>query len=167
MDEGTRSIDRPSPATPETLSNEITTVRGELDCLLAELDRRRHEAFDVRLQLRRHGFGIALTGAAFLATGTGVVWLGMWRQQRRERLAAQAGRLQRAVSRMIDQPERVAAEPTIVHKIAAAAGSAAVASLVRKLLERGVEWVLERERATEPSPAQEEEFGPVRISKAA
>ena len=160
MDEGTRGL--------ETLGNEIVVLRGELDVLLAELDRRRHEALDLRLQLRRHGRGAALTGVAFLTTAAGVVGLGLWRRRRQDRLGAQAGRLRRAVSRMIAQPERVAAEPTIVGKIAAAAGSAAAASLVRKLLERGVERYLARPRsAVEASRPQIDASEVERIGKAA
>jgi hypothetical protein len=169
MDEGTRGLKSQSPAaTPETLGNEISVVRGELDVLLAELDRRRHETLDVHLQLRRHGFGVVLTTVAFLGTAAGVVWLSLWRQRRRDRLAAQAGRLRQAVSRMVEQPERVAAEPTILGKIAAAAGSAAAASLVRKLLERGVESFLEHQRAAiEPSRLDVEHPADERIQKTA
>jgi hypothetical protein len=148
MDQGTRSVNRHS-STPETLGNEVTAVRQDLDVLLAEFDQRRHEALDVRLQLRRHGVGVATTAAALVVTAAGVVWLSAWRQQRRDRIAAQAGRIRQAMSRIIEQPDRVAAEPTVIRKIAAAAGSAAAASIVRKLLERGVEWVLDQRRVDE------------------
>ena len=139
MGEGSPRVD----STTQTLGGEIALVRYELDELLAELDRRRHELFDVRAQLRRHALGATLTGIAFLGTVSVGVWLGVLRQRRRSRLTARAGRLRHALARMTEHPERVAAEPTIPGKIVAAAASAAAAALVKKLLERGVQRVLE------------------------
>lgn len=134
-------------ATTETLGAEIALVRGELDGLLAELDRRRHDALDVRLQLRRHSRGAALTMLALVTTAAGGVWLHAWRHRRGARLTAQAGRLQQAISRMTEHPERVAAEPTMAGKIVTAAASVAVASLVKKLLERAVQRLLDQQPA--------------------
>ena len=51
---------------------------------------------------------------------------------------------------MTEHPERVAAEPTIPAKIVTAAASAAVAALVKKLLERGV-TALANGRADRPA----------------
>lgn len=145
MGEGTSRVDKTTEprAAAQALGGEIATVRYELDELLAELDRRRHELFDVRLQLRRHALGASLTTLAFVATAAAGVGLNVWRQRRRQRLTAQAGRLREAISRMTEHPERVAAEPTIPGKIIAAAASAAAAALVKKLLERGVDRLLE------------------------
>ena len=36
------------------IEHDIESIRGDLGDLVGELDRRRHEALDVRLQLRRH-----------------------------------------------------------------------------------------------------------------
>ena len=44
------------------LGEEIVAVRQDLDMLLAEADRRRHEVMDVRLQLRRHAAIALFTG---------------------------------------------------------------------------------------------------------
>jgi len=139
MGEGSPRVD----STTQTLGGEIALVRYELDELLAELDRRRHELFDVRAQLRRHALGATLTGIAFLGTASVGVWLSVLRRQRRSRVTARAGRLRHALARMTEHPERVAAEPTIPGKIVTAAASAAAAALVKKLLERGVQRVLE------------------------
>jgi hypothetical protein len=126
----------------EALSDEVAAVRDDLDTLLGELDRRRHELLDVRLQVRRHARGVTLTAVAFVVAAAGVVWLRGRRERERQAVTAQAGRLRQAVSRMIDRPERVAAEPTFAGKIGAAVTSAAAASLVKKALERGVEYFL-------------------------
>jgi hypothetical protein len=42
---------------------------------VAELDRRRHDALDVKLQVKRHALGVSLTGTA-LAAISGLIW---WR----------------------------------------------------------------------------------------
>ena len=65
------SIDRSIPDPPETtageLADQIESLRAELSGLVQELDRRRHEVLDVRLQLRRHAgavtFGVTLVAA--------------------------------------------------------------------------------------------------------
>jgi hypothetical protein len=143
MSTATRAADEPTPrAITETLGAEISVVRDELDGLVAELDRRRHDAFDVRHQLERHAFAVTLTALALVATAAGGVWLSVWRQRRRARLPARVGRLQHAIARMTEHPERVTAEPTMIGKIVTATANAAVAALVKKLLERAVQHLL-------------------------
>jgi hypothetical protein len=143
-----------SRAVAKDLGTEIAGVREELDTLLGELDRRRHEALDVTLQLRRHAFGASLTAVAFVATAAGSVWLALWRRRRRERPAAQAGRLRHALSRMTEHPERVAQETTVTTKILTAAANAAVAALVKKALERGVERLMDTTNERPRPPAR-------------
>jgi hypothetical protein len=145
MGERTRGLDDvPAPReAARQLGGEIAALRGELDVLVRELDRRRHEALDVKLQLRRHAVGATVTGAAFVAAAAGFVWLGAWRDRRRQRLMSRAGHLRRALSRMIEQPERVAAEPTVPVKILTAAANAAVAAVIKNVLERVVMRALE------------------------
>ena len=132
---GTHSAS-PREATRQ-LEGDIAALRKELGTLVSELDRRRHELVDVKLQLRRHAGGAVLTGVALVAAATGIVWLKVWQAQRRRHPLAKAGRLGEAVSRMIARPERVAAEPTVPGKILTAAATAAVAALVK----RGLEWM--------------------------
>jgi hypothetical protein len=151
-----RADTAPKPrAMTEALGSEVAVVRGELDGLLAEFDRRRHEALDVRHQLSRHALGAGLTLLALVATAAAGVWLSVWRHRRRTRVLARMGRLQHAFARMTEHPERVAAEPTIAGKIVTAAANAAVATLVKKLLERGVQSVLDQRPSADavaPSP---------------
>jgi hypothetical protein len=140
---GTSTTDGHTPrAIAERLGTEIAATRDELDGLVAELDRRRHEVLDVRRQLGRHAFGVVLTTLALLTTAAATVSFGIWRQRRRARLPAQATRLRHAIARMTEHPERVAAEPTMVGKIVSAAASAAAATLVKKVLERAVQRLL-------------------------
>lgn len=164
MDEGTPGVERTTNprAAAQAIGGEIAVLRYELDSLLAELDRRRHELLDVRLQVRRHAVGVTLTAVALVGTAAAGVWLDAWRRRRRQRLAARAGRLRYAIDRMIENPERVAAHPTIPQKIIAAAGSAAVASLVKKLLEPSVQRLLEaaRRRAETPTRRASDTYQP-------
>ncbi|MGH7314336.1 MAG: hypothetical protein ACREJV_14260, partial [Candidatus Rokuibacteriota bacterium] len=142
--------------TVRLLEGQITGLRGELGELVTELDRRRHEALDVKLQVRRHAREITLAGVVVVGVAAGVVWANVWRSRRRQRFGARMGRFQHAMSRMIERPERVAAEPTVTKKMLVAVATAAAATLIKKVLERGVQQVMERRRlaATDPwSPA--------------
>ncbi len=124
------------------LEGEIALLRDELGGLVAELDRRRHELMDIKLQARRHVVGATLTGVGLLASAAGFVWLGAWHARRRRTIAARVGRLREAVSRMVDRPERVASEPGIAARILTAVASAAVATAIKKVLERGLKYAL-------------------------
>lgn len=139
-------------ARSQVLVGEIAIVREELDVLLAELDHRRRELLNVRLQLRRHPLGTALTAMALVGAAAGAVWVSAWHQRRRPRLSARADRLREGISRMTGHPERVAAAPTMAGRILTAAASAAVASLVRK----GVGRLLEPQRDIGPGPGGHE-----------
>jgi hypothetical protein len=148
------------------LEGDIAALREELGTLVGELDHRRHELLDVKLQLKRHAGGAALFGVALVATAGGVIWWGTWRARRRGNILSRAGQLGEAVARMVDRPERVAAEQTVPGKIVTAAVTAAVATLVKKGLERIVRSVLDRSRddtrarpalfgrAPQPSPSR-------------
>ena len=61
--------------TVRQLSGEIGMLREELTRLVAEVDRRRHDALDVKLQVRRHALEVSLAGAALVAV-LGFSWLG-------------------------------------------------------------------------------------------
>src|SRR5262249_59070431 len=106
--------------------------------LVAELDRRRHELMDIRLQARRHALGAALTGVGLLASAAGFVWLGAWRARRRRTAMARLGRLRKAVSRMVERPERVATERRIPAKNLTTAASAPAGAAIQKGLGGGL-----------------------------
>src|SRR5262249_41067520 len=131
-----------------TLGAEITAVREELGGLVAELDRRRHEMMDLKLQARRHAVGLGITAASLIGAAAGGVWLGVLQSRRRSRLSSRAGRLRQAVARMIDRPDRVAAEQRVPGKIFTAAATAAVATVINRVLGHAVEAFLERYRET-------------------
>jgi hypothetical protein len=132
--------------TAQDLGGEIVAVRQDLDALLAEADRRRHAALNVTLQLRRHAPAAALTTIAILGAAASLVWFETRRRRRRQRLSARANRLRQAVSRMVDQPERVAAEPTLVGRIVLATVIPAVAAVTNKMVGRAIKYLLDSGR---------------------
>jgi hypothetical protein len=136
-----------APETPRQLDSEIATIRGELSALVGEADRRRHELMDVRGQVKRHAVSVAIGAAAALGAGAALVWLGIERARRRDRLPARGGRLRQAVSRMVANPERVAVDQTIPARIFTAAASAVVAATASKVAGHTLEWVLDRREA--------------------
>jgi hypothetical protein len=144
-------------ARSQTLAGEVAVVREELDVLLAELDRRRRDLLNVRLQLRRHAVGMTLTALALVGAGVCAVWLGVWHQRRRERPRAHAGRLREETSPMPEHPQRSAGAPTMTGKILTAAASAAAASLVR----RGLGRLLEPQRDISPGSESGRDRGSV------
>src|SRR5262249_46723291 len=101
------------------LGDEITDVRRRLDALVMELDRRRHNATDWRRQLRLHGRAIAAGVLVVVVAVATPVALARARSRRRSALAEhgsllarKARQLGQAVTRIADNPDRVA--PTTV-----------------------------------------------------
>lgn len=126
------------PAHVGAVSGEIETLRGELGDLVAELDRRRHEALDLRLQLRRHPMAaaVAATGAALLVGGA--VAYAVHRRRQRQELSTRARELRRAVRAIVHDPYHVAKDTSLTRKLVAAAGTTLVTLLARRLFERFV-----------------------------
>jgi len=123
------------------LETEITEIRTRLDRSLAELDRRRHELTDVRLQVKRHPMVAVAAGVTVLALIGGVAYA-VWAARQRNKPVSKARRFKHALSRMMDEPQKVAkSEPTVPEKILAAAGTAGATSLVKKMMERAFEGI--------------------------
>lgn len=70
----------------EQLEEDIEKIRDNLGALVGELDHRRHEALNPRLQLRRHGRALAIGALAVLGVMAGGVALRQARQRRLRRL---------------------------------------------------------------------------------
>jgi hypothetical protein len=100
------------------LGDEITQVRRWLNALVAELDRRRHNATNWRLLLRNHA-GTVAVGALVLAAVVATP-LAISQTRRRQRspllrhgaeLTEKARRLGQALGRVATDPDRLAAAP--------------------------------------------------------
>jgi len=142
MGEGADRVKDGSPraqeATVGRVAGEIDSLRAELGGLVAELDRRRHEALDLGLQVRRHPvFVAAVATAAALLLG-GVIALAVRGRRQRRRPTVRAREARRALGRLFDHPTRVAAEPSLAAKLGTAVGIAVASALAKRLVERGV-----------------------------
>jgi hypothetical protein len=73
------------PSSPDEavrlLGAEIAELREELGGLVTELDRRRHDLLDVKLQFRRHVFGATVTAVTLIGAIAGVIWFGISRSK--------------------------------------------------------------------------------------
>lgn len=133
MGEGTNRV--------RELAREIDELREEMTPLLRELDQRRTNALDLRLQARRHLVPVTLAALGVAGLTGYSVWSWIHERHERRRPVVRARRLRRAVSRMIDEPERVAAgDPSgmraIGIAIARAAATAAASLAARRAVER-------------------------------
>ena len=124
------------------LEGEIDHIRTRLDRSLAELDRRRHELTDVKLQLRRHPQILWVAGgvAALLLGG---VAFAIAQSRKRTAPMRAARNYKGALRRAADHPERVArrSEPGVGEKILASVGTTIAVALAKKLIERTINSV--------------------------
>jgi hypothetical protein len=118
------------------VSGEIDVLRNELGGLVAELDRRRHEALDLGLQVRRHPIAVAAVATAAALVLGGALALIVHTRRERRRPSTRARETRRALARLFDHPSRVAAEPSIPNKVATAVAIALATAVAKRLLER-------------------------------
>jgi len=153
MGEGTLGLSASSNGGPETsartaarrLDDEIGMLRAELTTLVSELDRRRHEALDVRLQIKRRAPGLAIAAVALLVAASGFVWWKARQARQMATLGARASDLRRRLSGMI-QPPAPPREPNAVARVLTTAATAAAATAMRRGLDWGLRSVLEYRR---------------------
>jgi hypothetical protein len=111
-------------------------LRTRLDRSLAELDRRRHELMDLKLQMRRHPAVFIGTGGVLLLVLGGVAFA-IWRAHERDKPMAKAHRLRIAFGRAVDEPHKVArGEAPVWEKVLGAVGTTIAVSLTKKLLDK-------------------------------
>ncbi len=124
------------PRPPREIERDIEHLRVRLDHSLAELDRRRHELTDVRLQMQRHP-GVFIGAGVLVVAMLGGVGYAIYRSRKRQELPQKARRLRIAIGRAVDKPQYVArGEPPIWEKIVAAVGVTVATSLAKKMVER-------------------------------
>ena len=135
MGEGTSRIEVDVERKPREIETEIDHLRTRLDTSLAELDRRRHELTDVKLQLRRHPRVVLGAGAAVALLLAGVAFA-LWRAHEREKPLAKAHRFRLALGRAVAKPERAAkSESGVGQKILASVGTTIAAALAKKAID--------------------------------
>jgi hypothetical protein len=129
--EGATGVSKPEAE----IEREIEVVRMRLDKSLAELDRRRHELMDVKLQVRKHPQAVLIAGGVVVLL-VGVGWLAARSAHREPEPAQKARRFRRASARAMEHPERVARTTPLWEKIAAAVGTTIAVALTKRLLDR-------------------------------
>jgi hypothetical protein len=126
------------PGDVHRVAGELDVLRHELGGLVSELDRRRHEALDFRLQVKRHPVLVAtVTTVAALLVG-GAIALIVRETRERRKPTRRAREIRDALGRLVDHPREIASQPSIGNKIATAVGVAVATALAKRLLDRSV-----------------------------
>lgn len=91
---------------PHEIEEEIESIRGRLGELMSELDRRRHEALDIRLQASRHPVATLVVATAGALAVVGITtWI--YRRIRPEPLAVRAEKLATALELIAKDPGKL------------------------------------------------------------
>jgi len=127
----------PTEADARVLERNIDEMRDHLSELLNELNRRRRDAMNIRLQMQRRPVAVVLTAVAVVGAIAGIVALAITRWHHRRSLLGRADRMRLALRRIAAHPELLAEpEATVSHKIAAAGGTALASVLGKQLAKR-------------------------------
>jgi hypothetical protein len=138
MGKGTARVNGASEEMVGRVSGEIDTLRRELGALVGELDRRRHEAFDLGLQARKHPVAVAVAAATLALAVGGLIALVVAARRERRRPSARVRETRRALQRIMKRPHEVGRDPSIPRKVVAAIATAAAATLAKRLVQRQV-----------------------------
>ena len=121
----------------DALERDVDRIRNNIGELIRELNYRRHEAFNLRLQFQRHASRVILAGAAMFAVVAGAIALAVARRRRQRSIGARVTRLRAALRRISAHPEQLAGrQPSVSRKVAAAGGSAVASVLGKRLAKR-------------------------------
>jgi hypothetical protein len=153
MGEGTPRVMKVVPPEPAKqargLETEIEHLRTRLDRSLSELDRRRHELMDYKLQMRKHPQVLMIAGGVMLLLFGGVAY-SVYSSRRHSLAMRRARKYQGAMRRAVDHPEYVArprkGEASVGAKILASVGTTLAVALTKKLIERTVNSVPQQNR---------------------
>ena len=143
MGEGTPRVMKvvaPEPsARARDIEGEIERLRTRLDRSLSELDRRRHDLMDYKLQMRKHPQVLLIAGGALLLLFGGVAY-SVYNSSRHSRAARKARQYKGALRRIADRPGDIArrSEPGIAGKILASVGTTIAVAVAKKLIERNI-----------------------------
>lgn len=133
MGEGTVGVSKPEAE----IEHEIEEVRKRLDKSLAELDRRRHDLMNVRLQVSKHPQAVIIAGGV-VALLVGAVWIAARRSRAEPEPVRKMRRFRFAAERAVEHPERVARTAPLWEKIAASVGTTVAVALTKRLLDRAL-----------------------------
>jgi hypothetical protein len=115
----------------------IDEIRDHLGDLMTELNRRRREVMDLKLQFQRRPVAMVLGAVVLVGVLAGTITLIALHWHRRRSLPGRADRMRAALRRVARRPELLAEpEPTVSHKVAAAGGSAIASALGKQLVKK-------------------------------
>jgi hypothetical protein len=135
MGQGTNGLGSLPP--PDELELEVQRRLSVLSDIVDELDQRRHELLDWRVQVGAHARRLRKSAAVAAVLGVVAVALAVRRSRQRRRLAARAERVTEALSRILEHPERVArAEPSATRRAVSGIVAGLAGLLLRRLAER-------------------------------
>jgi hypothetical protein len=121
---------------PEELEQEIEQLRTNLARIGGELDRRRHETLDWRLQARRHARLLAVVASGVGVVAGGLVGYAVWRRQQPARPIHQMRRLKKTAVRMIEPREDIArTRPQVTLRVAGAVLGSIAGSIAKALIQ--------------------------------
>ena len=122
---------------PDELELEVERRLAGLATIVDELDHRRHELLDWRLQVSARARQLRKAAALVAVLAAVAVGLAVRRSRRRRRLVARAERVTDALSRILEHPERVArAEPSATRRAATGIVTGLVGLVLRNLADR-------------------------------
>ena len=119
------------------LESDVDLIRANLGDLIGELNDRRRDALDIRLQFQRHAGRLVVAGVVVIALVAGGIALFVSRVRRRRSFSVRADRLGKALRRALAHPEHVAERrPSVPRKIAAAGGAAIASTIGKRIASR-------------------------------
>lgn len=137
---------------PREIERDIEHLRTRLDRSLAELDRRRHELTDIKLQMRKHP-AVFIGAGAVVVLALGGIGFAIYRSRKREEMPQKAKRLRIAIGRAVDEPHKVArGEAPVWEKIVAAVGTTIAVNLTKKIIERTWQQTVDSGRTARTRP---------------
>jgi hypothetical protein len=123
----------------EQLEHDVDLIRANLGDLIGELNSRRRDALDLRLQFQRHAGRLVLVGVVLIGMVAGGIALFVSRMRHKRSFSARASRLGKALRRAVAHPEHLAERrPSVSRKIAAAGGGAIASAVGKRIAKRFV-----------------------------
>jgi len=130
MGEGASSVE--VVEAPVELEREIEQLRDDMTAIVGEIDRRREELLDWRLQLRRHQRQITTLAVGIVLVVGALRGVNGWRRRRRAAALSHAERLRQVLARMIAGEEGAWNEASSAAKEALASGASGAADVLSR-----------------------------------
>jgi hypothetical protein len=146
MGERTTGLDDPA-----ILEQQIDSIRRNLTGIVRELDHRRHDLTDVKMQIDKHKPEL-LAAAGSVVVVAGVVGaVAFFVSRRSKKLGVRATHMRKAIGRILEDPNRLARkEPSIWKKLATGLIAAALGAAVKKVTSVAIDEVRAKPKELEP-----------------